>query len=83
MTILTYFLCRCFGAPARRVFPDHLITSISPRAPPPGYPSPASRAPLRRGHSNAACSLQAGATSEDAAGTCNTTHTECVPCVAV
>jgi hypothetical protein len=19
-------LCRCFGAPARRVFPDHLIT---------------------------------------------------------
>ena len=28
--LLTYFsdknLCRCFGAPARRVFPDHLIT---------------------------------------------------------
>ena len=22
-------LCRCFGAPARRVFPDHLITSNS------------------------------------------------------
>ena len=20
------YLCRCFGAPARRVFPDHLIT---------------------------------------------------------
>ena len=25
-------LCRCFGAPARRVFPDHLITYVeSPR----------------------------------------------------
>ena len=22
-------LCRCFGAPARRVFPDHLITYLS------------------------------------------------------
>ena len=33
------------------------------------------------GTANAACS-RAGATS-DAAGTCNTTHTECVPCVAV
>ena len=21
-------LCRCFGAPARRVFPDHLITYL-------------------------------------------------------
>ena len=21
-------LCRCFGAPARRVFPDHLITLV-------------------------------------------------------
>ena len=21
-------LCRCFGAPARRVFPDHLITEL-------------------------------------------------------
>ena len=21
-------LCRCFGAPARRVFPDHLIMSL-------------------------------------------------------
>ena len=23
-------LCRCFGAPARRVFPDHLIIAASP-----------------------------------------------------
>ena len=23
-------LCRCFGAPARRVFPDHLITCSLP-----------------------------------------------------
>ena len=24
----TYFLCRCFGAPARRVSPDHLIITL-------------------------------------------------------
>ena len=24
--------CRCFGAPACRVFPDHLITFLSPEA---------------------------------------------------
>ena len=27
-------LCRCFGAPARRVFPDHLITWVGIRRPP-------------------------------------------------
>ena len=26
LTYLLTYLCRCFGAPARRVFPDHLIT---------------------------------------------------------
>ena len=28
--LLTYLLLTCFGAPARRVFPDHLIT-LPPR----------------------------------------------------
>jgi hypothetical protein len=35
-------LCRCFGAPARRVFPDHLIT-YSNQAPLGGQPADEAR----------------------------------------
>ena len=50
---LTYhtYLCRCFGVPARRVSPDHLITSPHPsRKLPAGLASPRFGTAIKAGH---------------------------------
>ena len=46
--LITYLLCRCFGAPARRVFPDHLIPSLNAKAQPGFHPQRARMAAALR-----------------------------------